>query len=216
MTDARANILGAIRVATRDRNGASPVRDHIAPARAGGDAAALRTRFIEQARFAGAEVSAAKGAGGIVAAVAEILSALPGEAEVSVTPDDGLDALPWPDGSPKFRVGPPAPSDRATVTGAVAGIAETGTVLVRSGRAVANAAHLLGETHIVVLPADRIVGGYEAAWRGLRDAVPDGVLPRAATFITGPSRTADIEKTPQIGVHGPRRLHILLADGEET
>jgi len=215
MSGARGDILSAIRAAAAGRPPAAPVTDHLRPARAAGDAAALRARFAGQAAFAGAVVSDAAGPDGIVAAVARALADAPAGAAVSVAADGGLDALPWPDAGPlRFRVGPPAPSDRATVTAAVAGIAETGTVLVRCGGPVANAAHLLGETHVVVLPAGRIVGGYEQGWALLREALPGALPPRAATFVTGPSRTADIEKTPQIGVHGPRRLHIVLVDGE--
>lgn len=217
MSDARGDILSAIRAATAERTGAAPpVEDHILPARATGGAAELRARFIEQAEFAGASIAVAAGPDTVAAAVAAFVATLPGESDVAVAPDDGLDALRWDEGPARIRVGAPTASDRVTVTGAVAAIAETGTVLVRSGPSVANAAYLLGEAHIVVLPAGRIVGGYEQAWALLRAAAPEGALPRAATFITGPSRTADIEKTPQIGVHGPRRLHIVLVDGETS
>ncbi len=216
MSGARGDILSAIRAATAGRGSAAPpVEDHTLPARATGDAAVLRARFIEQVKFAGASLSVAAGAGDIVAAVARALSILRDETDVAIASDDGLEALPWEDTDRvRYRIGPPTPADRAAVTGAVAGIAETGTVLVRCGRSVANAAHLLGETHVVVLPAARLVGGYEQAWALLRGTASGARLPRAATFITGPSRTADIEKTPQIGVHGPRRLHIVLVDDE--
>ena len=90
--------------------------------------------------------------------------------------------------------------------------------MVHSGPEVANLLHFLPETHIAVLAAAQIVGAYEDAWARLRAAVAEtgGVMPRAVTLITGPSRTADIERTPQIGVHGPRKLHIVVVDGEET
>lgn len=217
MSGARDDILSAIRAATGDRGSpAPPVEGHIAPARATGGAAELRARFIEQAEFAAASIAVAASPDGIAAAVAAYVASMQGESDVAVTPDDGLDAVRWDEVLSRFHVGAPTASDRVTVTGAIAGIAETGTVLVRCGPSVANAAHLLSEAHIVVLPAERIVGGYEQAWRLLRAAAPEGALPRAATFITGPSRTADIEKTPQIGVHGPRRLHIVLVDGETS
>jgi L-lactate dehydrogenase complex protein LldG len=103
--------------------------------------------------------------------------------------------------------------DRVGVTGAVAGVAETGTLLVRSGAESPNILHLLPEAHIVILDSAQIVGSYEDALAMLGQ---EKIWPRAATFITGPSRTADIEKTPQIGVHGPRQLHIILIHGEET
>ncbi|MEZ5579927.1 MAG: LUD domain-containing protein [Candidatus Competibacteraceae bacterium] len=60
--------------------------------------------------------------------------------------------------------------------------------------------NFLPDTHIVVLRADRIVGAYEDAWDLLRAR---GLgMPRTVNFITGPSRSADIEQTVQMGAHG--------------
>ena len=104
-------------------------------------------------------------------------------------------------------------SSAVAVTPAFAGIAETGTLLVHSGARNPNQLHFLPETHIAVLPAAAIVGGYEDAWTrlGAQFETP----PRSVTLITGPSRSSDIERKLQIGVHGPCRLHIVLYDGKE-
>jgi L-lactate dehydrogenase complex protein LldG len=56
--------------------------------------------------------------------------------------------------------------------------------------------------------AGRIVRGMEDAWKLLRDEV--GRMPRAVNFVSGPSRTADIEQTIVLGAHGPYRVHIVL------
>ncbi len=74
--------------------------------------------------------------------------------------------------------------------------------------------NFLPETHIVLLTADQVVGGMEEAWAKLRERYGRGVMPRTVNLITGPSRSADIEQTLQMGAHGPRRLHIILVDGE--
>jgi L-lactate dehydrogenase complex protein LldG len=104
-------------------------------------------------------------------------------------------------------------SDAVSVTGAFAGVAETGTLVLVSGPEHPSTLNLLPETHIVVLRRDQLVGSYEDAWALLR--VMGRGMPRTVTMVTGPSRTADIEQTLQLGAHGPRRLHIVLIDGAE-
>ena len=63
----------------------------------------------------------------------------------------------------------------------------------------------------VVMRADEVVGTYEDGWDRVRALGP---MPRTVNFITGPSRTGDIEQGIQLGAHGPRRLHIVLVDGK--
>jgi L-lactate dehydrogenase complex protein LldG len=99
-----------------------------------------------------------------------------------------------------------------------AGIAETGTLMLPSGPERPTTLNLLAETEVVVLRASAIVGPYEEAWDRLRargrDALSGGIMPRNIMFVTGPSRSADIEQTLELGAHGPRRLHILLVDDD--
>ena len=64
--------------------------------------------------------------------------------------------------------------------------------------------NLLADTEIVVLRASAIVGAYEEAWDRLRTEI--GAMPRNVMLVTGPSRSADIEQTLELGAHGPRRL----------
>jgi L-lactate utilization protein LutC len=66
----------------------------------------------------------------------------------------------------------------------------------------------LPDDHVVVLERERILTHIEDVWALLR-ARGEGV-PRTINFITGPSRTADVEQTIQLGAHGPRRLHVIL------
>ena len=102
------------------------------------------------------------------------------------------------------------------MTGAFAGIAETGTLMLRSGPESPSTLNFLPDTHMVVLRASQIRKSYEDGWDEIRrqmDSRPDS-LPRTVNFITGPSRTGDIEQKILMGAHGPRRLHIVLIEDE--
>ncbi len=99
-------------------------------------------------------------------------------------------------------------ADRVGITGAFCAIAETGTLMTVSGRDTPATVSLLTETHVAVVAKSRIVRGMEEAWQLARAEL--GQLPRAVNFISGPSRTADIEQTVTLGAHGPYRVHIIL------
>jgi L-lactate dehydrogenase complex protein LldG len=98
--------------------------------------------------------------------------------------------------------------DALGVTGAFAAIAETGTLVLASGPDTPATASLLPETHVAVVKASRIVAHMEDAFALAREAF--GQLPRAINFVSGPSRTADIDQTIVVGAHGPYRVHIVL------
>ena len=119
-----------------------------------------------------------------------------------------------------IRRGRAEEADRVGVTGAVMGFAETGTLMMTSGPDHPSTLNFLPETHIVVLPAEKIGGAYEEGWAHLRaEGGPDadgGFMPRTVNLVTGPSRTADIEQTIALGAHGPRRLHIVIVEGDES
>ena len=98
--------------------------------------------------------------------------------------------------------------DLVGVPGCYCAIAETGTLRLLSGPDTPAAASLLPETHIAIVETARIVPFMEDAW-ALARAEHDR-LPRAVNFVSGPSRTADIEQTVTMGAHGPYRVHIIL------
>lgn len=99
-------------------------------------------------------------------------------------------------------------SDRTSVTTSFCAIAETGTVLLLSSPQTPKATALLPETHICLVSRARIIATMEDAFALLRREV--GEPPRATWFVSGPSRTADIEQTLVIGAHGPYRVHVIL------
>jgi L-lactate dehydrogenase complex protein LldG len=102
--------------------------------------------------------------------------------------------------------------DLVGITGAYCAVAETGTLMMLTGRDTPPTVSLLPETHIAVLQAGRIVKNMEAAWALLRSET--GGMPRAVNFISGPSRTADIEQTVTLGAHGPYRVHIVVVGSD--
>jgi L-lactate dehydrogenase complex protein LldF len=97
----------------------------------------------------------------------------------------------------------PNPEIRVGVTTAICGLADTGSVLEADGEGNPLHASLLPEIHIAVLNKSDILPS-------LPDAIHLAKGKRAATFITGPSRTADIEMTLTIGVHGPKEIMVFL------
>jgi L-lactate dehydrogenase complex protein LldG len=131
-------------------------------------------------------------------------------AELLLAPDPFLDQIPW-DVRPllKIRRGRAGAEDAVSLTPCFAAIAETGTLMLISGAHTPTTLNFLPDTHIVVVRGDQVVATYEDGWDRLRICGP---LPRTVNFITGPSRTGDIEQRIELGAHGPRRLHIIMVE----
>ena len=105
-----------------------------------------------------------------------------------------------------------APAAAAGLTGANFAIAATGTVVLESTAEDIRLASTLPERHFVLLDPAKIIPDSGAAvpmLRQLHARLPQTYL----AYLTGPSRTADIERVLTIGVHGPKELHILLCQG---
>jgi L-lactate dehydrogenase complex protein LldG len=188
------------------------------------DHAMLLNSFVREARSSGAEVFQPEDAKGIF----EILSELVNQS--------GQQAITWADEDLPikdirellFRAGvtrhvPDLARDplmrrqqwrnlenvRVGITGALGGLADTGSIIVASGRHRARAASLLPETHIALLQADRLYPTMPAFFAASSAQELTGNSSNLV-FITGPSRTADIEMIITRGVHGPKRLCIVL------
>jgi len=116
--------------------------------------------------------------------------------------------LDWAGAGLQIEARPTTGDDRLGITGCFCAIAETGTLAVLTGADAPTATTLLPDTHVAVLPADRVVSGMEEAFALIRRE--RGKLPRAVNMISGPSRTGDIEQTVVVGAHGPFRVHILV------
>ena len=117
-------------------------------------------------------------------------------------------ALDWPRAGVEFVARSATGDDLVGVTGCFCAIGETGTLLLLGAAETPKATALLPETHICVVSKRRIVATMEDAFQLIRDEL--GEPPRATFFVSGPSRTADIEQTIVIGAHGPYRVHVIL------
>ena len=112
-----------------------------------------------------------------------------------------------------ISTGPSDGRQLVSVSHAMAGVAETGTLVLVSGKDNPTTLNFLPDNHIVVLDAADLAGDLETVFARLREKFGEGVLPRVVNMITGPSRSADIEQTLILGAHGPRRLHVIVVDG---
>jgi L-lactate dehydrogenase complex protein LldG len=171
--------------------------------------------FIAMAEEVQATVTRVGSPAAVPEAVARYLAAENLPAELVIAPDPGLDGIAW-DTWPllQIRHGRAEAEDRVSVTPCHTAIAETGTLMLISGAQTPTTLNFLPETHIVVVRRDQVVATYEDGWDRLRAATQTELLPRVVNFITGPSRTADIEQHIELGAHGPRRLHIVLVEDD--
>lgn len=98
------------------------------------------------------------------------------------------------------------------VTRAALGIAETGSIVVAGNALLPRLSTMLPLVHVAVLDQDAVVASLDEAGEYLRriSLEPNGGQIRYASFVSGPSRTSDVEKTLTVGVHGPGALHIIL------
>ncbi len=170
--------------------------------------------FVTESEMADATVTQIEGPASLPKAIIEYLASqnLPTTIRVA----DSLLDVNW-DNQPLLSIerGRAQDSDLVGVSCAFAGVAETGTLIYLSGEENPSTLHLLPPTHIAVLSAKDIVGNYESAWARMRlvfgeKKKPKMPLPRTVSWVTGPSRSGDIEQTLLLGVHGPQRLHIVI------
>jgi L-lactate dehydrogenase complex protein LldG len=223
---ARDDILGGIRRALR--RGPLPEavqaelaervaahRRNLVPARAAAlDQGARIDLFVAMAEEVQTTVARVASEADIPAEVARYLAAENLPAELVMAPDPALDAIPWQT-RPLLQVrrGRAEAGDAVSLTPCLAAVAETGTLMLVSGAETPTTLNFLPDTHIVVVRAGQIVASYEDGWDLVRGL---GAMPRTVNFVTGPSRTGDIEQRIQLGAHGPRRLHVVLVDEPEA
>ncbi|WP_420475827.1 LutC/YkgG family protein [Noviherbaspirillum sp. ST9] len=188
------------------------VKDYIAqhaqgPRPAVGDD--LVTHFRDQAVRMSDTVAAVADMAAVPAAVARYLDEI-GVARNAIAWKT-LGEMHWNEAGVQVEFRRPRNEDMVGITGVFCAVAETGSLMLMSSPETWSSASLLPETHIAIVPASRIVAHMEDAFALARAEGVD--MPRAINFISGPSRTGDIEQTIVLGAHGPYRVHVILVRG---
>ncbi len=215
MSGAREQVLTNIRTAL-NREGPLPdsvarslqgrlarPRTNLKPA-IGADAIA---HFIEKLESVSARVTRVASIDKVADVVARILQSFDLGDSLVLAPDPTLDGIPWSNRLSVERRAA-AGDDRLSVTGAYAAVAETGSLVLLSSPESPTTLNFLPDDHVIVVRESQVVPHIEDVWARMRS--DKRAMPRTVNFITGPSKTADVEQTIQEGAHGPRRLHVIL------
>jgi L-lactate dehydrogenase complex protein LldG len=221
VADARERVLAKIRRRIPSGNDAerqatvaarlANPKANLIPARGAGDDAyriALFTRLMEGVGGTVERLAAAKD---IPEAVSQYLRNHNLPACIRKGSDKLLARLPW-HRTPALTVndGAAQDADKAAISHAFAGAAESATVILLSGPENPTTLNFLPEAHIVVLEVKDLHGSYEETWARLRKVYGPGQMPRTVNMISGPSRTGDVEQTIVRPAHGPKDMHVIL------
>ncbi len=220
---ARDAILGKLKIRlakdTR-RVGAAGVTERIAgharglvPARGQGDSAHRVALLEAQVAALSGTTQRVKSLDQVPEAIADYLRQQNLPPKLKRAPHPLLRALPF-ERTPLLEIaeGRAEGSDLTSLTPVFCAVAETGTLVLQSSPQTPTTLAFLPDNHIAVVKASQVVASYEDAFDLTREAQGEGRMPRSFNFVTGPSRTADIEQQIQLGAHGPRRLHIILVE----
>ncbi len=215
MADTRETVLKALRHALKKNvpNAAADTTAERLAQRPTGPKPALAGPplevFVARAEAAGSSLSRVTQKTAAAQAIKGYLEnqALPLELVMDSSPL--LGSLPWP-ADISVRQAPLRTEDQTALTLAYAAVAETGSLVQLSSAESPTALNFLPDHYICLLPSSRIVAHLEDLWALMR--AESRVMPRAVNLITGPSRTADVEQTIQMGAHGPRSVHIVLME----
>lgn len=215
----REDILGRVRDRLNrpaaDTASARAAIDAILSARSQGprpampaEKSALVARFRDKSSAQSSTLDSVADIADAPAAIARYLAEQRLPLQAAVWPS--LAALDWQSAGIAAAARGARDSDLVGITACFCAVAETGTLMLCSSPAHPATVSLLPETHVAIVPASRIVAGMEDAWALARGEL--GELPRAVNFISGPSRTGDIEQTIVLGAHGPYRVHLVVVE----
>ena len=186
--------------------------DHLVPARGMVGTDERMALFKSFLAAQGTDLIAVDAAAQIPAAIADYLRAQNLPPRLRAGSDPFLASLPWTDDL-ACDAGAARSGDTAGLSRAIAGVAETGTLVLASGPKNPTTLALLPETHLVVLSRAAVVGSYEDAVALVAAELGSADLPHTLNLISGASRTGDIGGRIVMGAHGPRRLAVVLYGG---
>ena len=170
--------------------------------------------FCQMAETVTATVERVKKTDDVPKAVTHYLRSKNLAPSVRMGEDKRLKRMDWASQkSLEVKRGRAEPEDEVGVSHAFAGVAETGTLALPSGRENPTTVNFVPDHHIIVVDAKDIAGDLETVISRLRRKFGRGDMPRLLNLITGPSRSGDIEQTMLLGAHGPRALHLIVVDG---
>ena len=212
MNRARDDILGRIRARAVGAGTASETRDEASPLPPAfvRNAPNLTELFLQKLKMTMASSARIERRADLPSHVAALLKERSLPLRLALAQEPALVALDWTGSGidASADLDPLVPG--TVLSGAVAGIAETGSLVFTTAGASRPIHNLLAELQIVVLSADNIVPDLEAGWRA---ATAKG-LARGVVLVTGPSRTGDIEMSLELGAHGAVAMHlVLIAEG---
>lgn len=189
-------------------------RRNLIPARGQGNDEHRISVFTSMMQAVGGTVDVVDHLDDVPEAVASYLRQNNYPARIRRGADPTLAHLPWHRaGTLEVNEGRADPADTASLSFAFAGVAESGTIVMLSGPDNPTTLNFLPETHLVVLPVERLHAAYEEAWTRLRQQTGEGNMPRTVNMISGPSRTGDIEQTIVRPAHGPKEMHVIIVRG---
>ncbi len=163
-----------------------------------------RAQFREKLELGGGVLSSVENYNAAASLITDFLSEQQLPKKLRLAP--ALQHMRWDD-QVEISYGKSDGNDLVSVTPAFCAIAETGSVVLLSSPNSPTSLNYLPDVHFVIVDASQLLPHIEDVWVKLRK---QKTIPRAINIITGPSKTADVEQTLQIGAHGPRQLRVIF------
>ena len=166
----------------------------------------LRQNFIAKANSSAAQIHEISSLEDAPTRITTVLRAADAPLRLHIPAASPLNTLSW-HRAPELAVSAEAPGgDESALSAADYGIAETGTLVFLSGPRTPSSWHFRPGREFMLIEITNILPRFEDVIGRIELAS----VPATINLITGPSRTADIEQTIEMGAHGPREVHILL------